>query len=201
MSNKTLHSTRLYVAFACLVGIFTALSLSSASIPQSAAQQENILPAGEWTSIANGNDILAMAREGDTIWAGTRAGGLAAWDVTSGEYHQYLAPQDPLGGNTIHAVEIDEAGRKWLATSNGLTVFDSGPSDALSDDQWLTYTVENTAGGLPTNDVRAIAINGNFVWIGGAQIQDLETKAWSMGGLGRLDTNGSFTPSMINGHR
>ncbi len=145
---------------------------------------------GAWWTFANGDDVLAMAIEGDLVWAGTRAGGLVRWDRRDGKYVQYLRPQDPLAANTIRDIEIDAAGRKWLASTAGLTVFQDGGTATRDDDRWYTFTQANSFGGLPTDDVHAVTVRGNEVWVGTHQVQDPETLAWSGGGLAKLDHKG-----------
>ncbi|MFQ5460581.1 MAG: two-component regulator propeller domain-containing protein, partial [Anaerolineae bacterium] len=102
-------------------------------------------------------------------------------------YVQYLRPQDPLAANTVRDIVVDSAGRKWLATAAGLTVFDDAGTPARDDDEWRTFTVANTFGGLPSDDVWALALQGSSIWVGTHQVPDMATKAWSGGGLGRLD--------------
>ncbi|MFQ5460653.1 MAG: hypothetical protein ACE5EL_07660, partial [Anaerolineae bacterium] len=147
---------------------------------------------GSWHVWANGDDVLALAVDGPVVWSGTRGGGLVRWDTEAGTYRQFLRPQDPLGGNTVHRVVVDDHGWKWLATSGGLTMLDDAGTPDRGDDQWHTYTVANTRGGLPTDDVRAVAVTGAVVWVAGAQVLDRGSGAWIGGGLGRLDTAGTF---------
>lgn len=170
-----------------------AFAIGGSATPPSQAQ--SLIPTGEWTTFANGDDVLALRFEGAVLWAGTRAGGLVRWDSTSGTYRQFLRPQDPLAGNTVHDIAIDASGRKWLATDGGLTVYDDAGTVEPEDDRWHSYTVENTAGGLPSEEVRAVAVQGEFVWVGGVQHQDIVGKDWLGGGLGRLDTAGTFDPA------
>jgi len=156
-----------------------------------AAVHPAALPTGRWEVFASGDDILCLAREGDLLWAGTRAGGLIRWDTGDGSHVQYLRPQDPLGGNTINGIAVDADGRKWLATDNGLTMFDDAGTPERADDTWRTYTRENTQGGLPSDDVRAVAVDGELVWVGAAQVWNHDTEGWEGGGFGRLDTKGT----------
>ncbi len=149
------------------------------------------LPVGAWRTFASGDDVLALGVESGTLWAGTRGGGLVRWDTTTGGYTQYLRPQDPLGGNTVYDIAIDARGRKWLATSGGLTVLDDRGTADLADDVWRTYLRSNTHGGLPSDDVRAVVVDGDRVWVGGVQSWDPTKEEWAGGGLGRLDTRGT----------
>lgn len=156
---------------------------------RSGATPTQALPTGEWTTFANGDDILALALDGATLWAGTRSGGLVRWDTASGDYEQFLRPQRPLGGNTVRDIAIGPDGRKWLATNGGVSVLDDAGTAAPGDDRWHTFTASNS--GLPSDDVRAVAIEGAFVWVGTAQVWDVAAAAWSGGGVARLDTAGT----------
>ena len=53
------------------------------------------------------------------------------------------------------AIAFDGAGRAWLGTGTGLSVFDG--------EKWVTYTTED---GLASNDLRALAIADDGVWVG-----------------------------------
>lgn len=176
--------TALVFALLCLVG------LRAHDGPAMGASAQDVR-AGRWETIANGDDILVLAGEGDVLWAGTRAGGLVRWNAADGRYVQYLRPQDPLGGNTVTDIAIDADGRKWLATDGGLTMLDDKGTADRADDVWRTYTAEATYGGLPSDDVRTVAVDGALVWVGTAQVWNPETGAYEGGGLARLDTKGT----------
>lgn len=152
---------------------------------------QSLLPSGHWTTFAHGNDILALQGQGDLLWAGARMGGLLRWDLPTGSYRQYLRPQNPLAGNTVRDIAIDAAGRKWLATDRGLTMFDDASTADMADDRWFSYTVENTAGGLPSPDVRALVWDGPNLWVGTWQVWDAAKGEWRGGGLARLETQGT----------
>ena len=147
------------------------------------------LPEGAWTTFANGDDVLDLLWDDGVLWAASRAGGLVRWQ--DGTAERYLRPQTPIGGNTVHDVEVDSNGLIWLATDGGLSVLDSGGTASKADDTWHTYTADSTFNGLPSDDVRTLAIDGDTVWVGSAQFQDPITKDWSGGGLARLDTKGT----------
>jgi hypothetical protein len=104
------------------------------------------LPVGEWTTFANGDDVIAMAIEGETLWAGTRVGGLVRWDTVEGSYAQFSARSSPWRQHGARHVAIGADGRKWLATDGGLSVLTT--RDTAADGRCLhTYTVANSGGG------------------------------------------------------
>ena len=91
----------------------------------------------------------------NTIWAGTQ-GGLAKYD---GSYWTFYTENNSgLPCNYVHAIAIDEAGRKWIATDwGGVAVFD--------DYEWTVYNTSNSD--LHNNQVISIAIDlDGTKWIG-----------------------------------
>jgi hypothetical protein len=181
--------TRGVALFALALGLSTFVPTASprAAAPRQSAPQAAMPPVGRWRTFANGDDVLALANQGNSVWAGTRAGGLVHW--TGSTYEQFLRPQDPLAGNTVNDIAIDAAGRKWLATDGGLSMFDDKSTATRADDVWRSFTVAGTQGALPSDDVRAVLVDGPRVWVGTAQVRNLTTDAWVGGGLAMLDTN------------
>ncbi|MEO8082789.1 MAG: two-component regulator propeller domain-containing protein [Ardenticatenales bacterium] len=170
-----------------LAGFATARSAPSVGAQETAVP----LADGAWTTFAHGNDILALTWDVDVLWAGARAGGLVRWH--NNESVQYLRPQDPIGGNTVRDIAVGPDGRVWLATEGGLSVLFDNETPSKADDIWYTYTAANTDGGLPSDDVRAVGIDGTTVWVGTAQTWDRVAGTHTGGGLARLDTKGTET--------
>jgi len=146
---------RLPVILACLAlisGLVPALAGGVASdAPVVQAQ------AGTWTTYANGDNVVALAIDGHYLWAATYGGGVVRWDITDGSYVQYLYPQSGLASNDVRAIAIDEAGRVWVGTDRGVSVFDGSA--------WTTYNVDNS--GLACDEINAIAVDGDGrVWFG-----------------------------------
>jgi len=84
-----------------------------------------------WTHYSLFTVVEALAFEGETLWAGTH-NGLMRYDTVRGDQTVYTT-KDGLLSNTIHAVEIDSRGNKWVGTyGGGLNRFD-GKS-------WTAYT-------------------------------------------------------------
>ncbi|MBS1251717.1 MAG: hypothetical protein MAG451_00750 [Anaerolineales bacterium] len=136
---------------------------------------------GQWTTMANGDDMRGLAMTGNVVWAGTHNGGVVSWDPFDGSHTQYLAPEYPLASNDIQAIASDGQYMLWFATRRGVTQFEPG------EDQWITYT---TADGLGSNNATAVAFGPDGkVWIGTSQAWD--GNAWSGGGLSVCELSGN----------
>lgn len=155
------------------------------------------LPAeGRWITIANADRINRVQRQGQVAWAGTDSGGLVRWDLNTGKYRQYLAPQDGLASNDIHDLDVDAQGQVWLATGHGLSRLDPS-SHAI-----VTYTPANSAG-MPAAVVRAVEpLPDGRIWVGFGQEWDKdlvnpktrEKGAFKAGGLARFNpSTGAWT--------
>jgi len=104
---------------------------------------------------ANPNFVLDIAVDRENVkWIGTWGAGLSRFDGT--RWTSYTAGTGTIGGNFVHALELDESGVLWIATDGGVTRFDG--------ETWITYT---TADGLLDNNVFSIAFDtsGNK-WFG-----------------------------------
>ncbi len=114
----------------------------------------------EWINFTAGNDVRAVAVEGNYIWVGTE-GGLVKLDKTTGNMTFYNRSNSGLPDNWVLAIAIDGQGNKWIGTWwGGLAKFDGV--------NWTVYNTSNS--GLPDNWVRAIAIDGQGnKWIGTAR--------------------------------
>lgn len=101
------------------------------------------------------NEITALAEDGNYIWIGTK-GGLYKRHK-SGTFVASYNTQNGLIDNNINCITIDNAGNKWIGTSNGVAKFDGT--------QWTNYNTGNS--GLPGNSVFCITIDswGNK-WFG-----------------------------------
>jgi hypothetical protein len=185
------RSTAALAAVLAVLCLAAVLPASRQPAVDAAPQAPAAAPTGQWRTFANGDDVLSLALQGTILWAATRGGGLVRWDTVAGTSVQFLRPQDPLGGNLVHDIAVGSDGRKWLATNGGLTVLDDKGTADRGDDVWRTYTRDSTFKGLPSDDVRAVASDGNFVWVGGIQSWDPVKEEWFGGGLGRLDTKGT----------
>lgn len=113
------------------------------------------LPAG-WTNYSNGNFVLALARSGDYLWAGSE-GGLVRWDLNDGSCVKF-GVGDGLASGRVHDLLVDEGGVLWVATDAGLNRFDG--------QNWLTF---DEADGLDTNEVLSLFLDDDgALWAGTA---------------------------------
>lgn len=123
----------------CLAALLLGLTVAAVS-SDAAADSPPPLQGGSWETIAHGNNVWALAKQGNTLWAGTWGGGIVRWNLTnpaSPTYQQYLYPQSPIPSNDIRSIAIDAAGNRWFATSRGLTRLGV-------DETWTTYTFNGT---------------------------------------------------------
>ncbi len=160
---------------------------------QASSAAEGPLPStGRWMTVANGDRINRILRDGDVAWAATEGGGLVRWnleDPNAPVYHQYLAPQDGLLSNQVYDVEITSDGTVWAATGRGLSRLRAG---GVGFD---TLTPENSSG-MPARVVTALEpTNDGHLWVGFSQEWDpnlLNPKArnngnFKGGGLARFN--------------
>jgi ligand-binding sensor domain-containing protein len=111
----------------------------------------------QWINYTNGDNINALASEGNTMWVGTR-GGLVELDKVTGISTFYNKVNSGLPDNDILAISIDENGTKWIGTAHGGLV-------AFDGTNWIVYNTVNSE--LPDNNVRSIVIdNDGTRWIG-----------------------------------
>lgn len=77
---------------------------------------------------------------------------------------------NPYGLTDAGALEIDDIGQIWCATTNanGLLVYNPGNSLTTSaDDKWKQYKAGTGIGNLPSNQVNCTAKDKNgFIWVG-----------------------------------
>lgn len=77
---------------------------------------------------------------------------------------------NPYGLTDAGALEIDDLGQIWFATTNanGLVVYNPGSSlTSSADDKWKQYKAGTGIGNLPSNQVNCTAKDKNgFIWVG-----------------------------------
>lgn len=69
----------------------------------------------EWRTVANGDYVQRLARDGDTLIESSLGGGAIFWDLETGIYAQYLYPQDGIGDNWVYEIVKDFNGAYWAA--------------------------------------------------------------------------------------
>ncbi len=113
---------------------------------------DNVQPdcSPTWQQFTSGDNILALAEQGESIWAGGK-GGLAKINRTDGTNIFFTNDNSGLPHNRINAISIDVNGIKWIGTKGGLVKFDGT--------NWTTFDTQNS--GLPANDVQSIAITSD----------------------------------------
>ena len=115
---------------------------------------------GNWVSVANPDDVRALAQAGDAIWAATASGGVARW-LPDGTMQQYLAPQNGLPCNDVRDV-AEWRGRWWFGTCEGLAVYNA------ARDRMEMISVP-----LPSPSVTALAVDGSDrLWVATEQWWD-----------------------------
>jgi ligand-binding sensor domain-containing protein/tRNA A-37 threonylcarbamoyl transferase component Bud32 len=111
-------------------GVFVARNLTGGGPAASGVDSGQLTPAGVeqvqaspgWTNYGNANFVLAVARQGDILWAGGE-NSLVRWDLTDGSITQ-LGRADGLASNRINDLLVDEAGVLWIATDAGISRYD-----------------------------------------------------------------------------
>ncbi|MEN3039757.1 MAG: two-component regulator propeller domain-containing protein [Candidatus Kryptonium sp.] len=73
----------------------------------------------EWVNFTYGNDVYAVALEGNYVWVGT-VGGLVRFDRTTGAMTFYNKANSGLPDNYVFSIAIDGQGNKWIGTRRGL---------------------------------------------------------------------------------
>lgn len=149
----------------------------------------SVLDEGTWTTYTRAStqgglasdrvQSIAVGQDG-RVWIGTQAfydggwigGGVSMLDPSTGvwtTFDQHNTGPTGLQGNFVQAVAVDDAGRVWIGTGTaretssdnigyGLSVFDGIT--------WITYTHENTGGGLSSDRISDIALDSQGrVWL------------------------------------
>ncbi len=182
---------------ACLLAGLALLTLVAAGTSPTAGATPTRQGNSDWFTFANGDDVWSLALEGpNTLWAGTRGGGVVRWDLSdlnNPQPQQYLYPQSGLASNIVRKVAVDQYGHKWFATDRGLTRLSASG-------EWLTFTRESTANKLPSNVVTALGRQGSNLWVGLQQVWNPNAVGtgqgkWEGGGFVRIDL--SHEPPLV----
>jgi len=121
--------------------------------------------AGIWSSVANGDRVHALLREGDVVWSATEGGGVVRWNINSGAYRQYFSPQHGLPDNDVRALVRDRTDTLWAATARGLARLDT------TSDRWLAIPADHPE--IQSHSTTALAVAGDgALWVGFEQRWD-----------------------------
>lgn len=113
----------------------------------------NLFAQQQWISITATHEVVDVKEEGEYLWLATD-GGVIRLNKATGEQELFTSTNSGLGDNRVQSIAIEENGKKWFATLNGVTSYD--------DSNWTVYINE-----LPDNIVRSVAIdNQGNKWFG-----------------------------------
>ncbi len=116
----------------------------------------------EFSSHVNSNDLVTVARQGDVLWFGTRAGGVMEYDTALHQIRTYTRNSHGLPSDSIEDITVGPAGDVWIATFRGLG---HRPAGAAPGDAWQVLNADNSF--LPENLIMAVAADPVAgVWIG-----------------------------------
>ena len=145
---------------------------------------------GMWYSIANADDVRAIARQGNDLWVATASGGVARWTPDGVFVRQYLAPQDGLPCNDVRDAVVWR-GRMWFATCDGL---------AVHNPKW--DRMEMVSATLPSPSVTALEVDAqDRLWVATDQWWDADARRegtdergdWTGGGVAYSSDGLSWT--------
>lgn len=184
MWNPSIRAPRrAFLPLVVALTVATAALTSGANAdapPDAGVDQSPWHVAGSWRVVANADDIRALARDGDVVWAATRRGGVARWSADALSIRQYVGPQDGLPCSDVRDV-LKWRGIWWFATCDGLMDFDA------QADRFVGVPAE-----LASPSVTALAIDDQDrlwvasepVWDAYHQLADKATPgAWIGGGV------------------
>jgi len=138
---------------------------SAAEAPLSELPPDHPL-AGHWTTLASGDRINRLVRDGDTLWSAADRGGLVRWNLTDRTFKQYLAPQSGLLSSNVHDALVMPDGEVWAATEKGLSRWNPVTNT------FVTVTPDNSPG-MPARVVTALEMmDGSRIWVGFGQEWD-----------------------------
>lgn len=92
------------------------------------------------------------------------------FDKSDDQWRSFTTANSALSTNVIHKLVTDAAGIIWIATPNGLYAYQNG--------QWQSFSMEQ---GLPANEISAVLVVGQQLWVGTAN------------GFGLLDHGGTLS--------
>ncbi|ELR71416.1 hypothetical protein C900_02757 [Fulvivirga imtechensis AK7] len=124
------------------------------------------------------SDVRVISEDGEgTLWIGTESTGLYSLLIEENEFQRYTTESDSLNitsSNAIYDIHIDENGAIWLATGNGIDIWDKpqGRTYHYKKNEADPYSLSNNSPRVIFKD------RSGTVWIGneGAMINKLLDK-------------------------
>jgi signal transduction histidine kinase/DNA-binding response OmpR family regulator/ligand-binding sensor domain-containing protein len=131
------------------------------------------------------NWVLSLhqdARNPQTLWIGTRGGGLNKFDMRTQQFTHYTASPEGLPDNVVYGILSDDKGHLWCSTNRGICRFDPDRLTfvVFQQSDGLLSTEYNTHSYLKTSDGRMWfgGVNGlNFFYPEQITTNDLAPKA------------------------
>ncbi|HNW60910.1 MAG TPA: FlgD immunoglobulin-like domain containing protein [bacterium] len=138
--------------------IFSLVLLPCAVLLQLAAS-DLFSQTEQWLNFSCGNNINALAREGDFIWVGT-AGGLVQINRKTSATAFYNSLNSMLPDNYVTAIAVGPSGEKWIATNSDKIL-------KISDKSWDVF--QNSMGGIPFTGISSLCCDDRArLWVGTA---------------------------------
>ncbi len=98
-----------------------------------------VLEGGEWQMLPALTDSWVTALESDTtghMWVGTWGAGVAMFDATVPHTATWITHNDGLVDDFVESISLDEDGRIWVRTQDGISAFDGSG--------WTIFTSDTT---------------------------------------------------------
>ena len=110
------------------------------------------------------NVILCSHMDGKTLWLGTENGGACRFHRQNQTWEVFDTFTSGIADNLVQCIDIDDE-YVWIGTrENGLSRY------TKATDQWKNFTVSLSPiameSELPSNDIRSIYVDGDYVWVG-----------------------------------
>jgi ligand-binding sensor domain-containing protein len=120
-----------------------------------------------WTNFTNGNDVLNLHLQGETLWAAT-SGGLVRWDTSEGSYLKYTS-EHGLPGNHV----------RWVgASTDGRLLINVDPYRFyVGDGQSWEPLPEPDEQGIPRSEIFLQDSQGNL-WLGHRTLARFDGQSW-----------------------
>ncbi len=111
-------------------------------------------PETAWVIWETDAPVQRLTQDGNSIWSGMYKGGLAQWQLLTGQTKN-ISTSNGLSGDHVLSVAVDSSGRKWVAALDG-------GIDRIDGDTITNLTPNGAAGHNP----RDLYADGNEIWLG-----------------------------------